>query len=84
MKYMQVYLDILNSSWFSEQIKTNIKTQLDPNLKLELKKKKEKKKNKNKKPLQISKMSVKDRLSWRSEHVAVHLTHWTFVSSAPW
>lgn len=63
MKYMQVYLDILNSSWFSEQIKTNIKTQLDPNLKLELKKKKEKKKNKNKKPLQISKMSVKDRLS---------------------
>lgn len=41
---MQVYLDILNSSWFSEQIKTNIKTQLDPNLKLELKKKKEKKK----------------------------------------
>lgn len=60
---MQVYLDILNSSWFSEQIKTNIKTQLDPNLKLELKKKKEKKKNKNKKPLQISKMSVKDRLS---------------------
>lgn len=63
MKYMQVYLDILNSSWFSEQIKTNIKTRLDPNLKLELKKKKEKKKNKNKKPLQISKMSVKDRLS---------------------
>lgn len=60
---MQVYLDILNSSWFSEQIKTNIKTRLDPNLKLELKKKKEKKKNKNKKPLQISKMSVKDRLS---------------------
>lgn len=44
MKYMQVYLDILNSSWFSEQIKTNIKTRLDPNLKLELKKKKEKKK----------------------------------------
>lgn len=60
---MQVYLDILNSSWFSEQIKTNIKTRLDPNLKLELKKKKKNKKNKNKKPLQISKMSVKDRLS---------------------